>query len=313
MHDESIHAVTGAFGYTGKYITHRLLAAGQKVITLTNSVNRENPFGDRITAYPFNFDHPQKLIESLRGVSVLYNTYWIRFNHKQFTQTDAVRNTLTLFDAAAKAGVRRIVHISIANPAEDSPLEYYRNKALLEKALQQSRTSWAILRPTVLFGKEDILINNIAWTLRHFPLVPIFGFGNYHIQPVYVDDLAELAVEQAHSNQNNIINAVGPETFKYKNLLRLIGKAIGKKRILIPVPPPLGYLGSRLTGLLVNDIIVTRAEITGLMNNLLCVDTPPPCKTRLTDWIKDHAHTLGKKYAGELSRRKNRQKAYQNL
>ena len=313
MADKTIHAVTGAFGYTGKYITHRLLAAGQKVITLTNSVNRENPFGDRVAAYPFNFDQPQKLIDSLRGVSVLYNTYWIRFNHKLFSHADAVRNTLTLFDAAQKAGVHRIVHISIANPSEDSPLEYYRNKAQLEKALQQTSTSWAILRPTVLFGKEDILINNIAWTLRHFPLVPIFGFGNYHIQPVCVDDLAELAVEQGQSTRNNIINAVGPETFKYQDLLRRIGKAIGKKRILVPVPPSLGCLGSRLTGLLVNDIIVTRAEITGLMNNLLCVDTPSSCKTRLTDWIKDHAHTLGKKYAGELTRRKNRQKAYHDL
>jgi NADH dehydrogenase len=98
MTNKVIHAVTGAFGYSGKYITQRLLAEGQEVITLTNSPHRRNPFGDAVQAFPFNFDHPDKLKESLKGVSVLYNTYWVRFNHKTFTHMDAVRNTLPPWD-----------------------------------------------------------------------------------------------------------------------------------------------------------------------------------------------------------------------
>jgi uncharacterized protein YbjT (DUF2867 family) len=144
---QAIHAVTGAFGYSGKYIARRLLAQGYEVRTLTNSPQRRNPFGDSVAAYPFNFDHPDKLTSSLNGVSVLYNTYWVRFNHRHFTHAEAVQNTLVLFDAARKAGVEGIVHLSITNPSAKYNLEYFSGKAELEAALINSGISYAILRP----------------------------------------------------------------------------------------------------------------------------------------------------------------------
>ena len=171
---------------------------GENVITLTNSSSRANPFGGRVRAFPFHFERPDLLVQHLKDVSVLYNTYWVRFG----PHADAVRNTLALFEAAKEAGVERIVHVSITNPSEDSPLEYFRGKAKLEKALVNSGISYAILRPAVLFGKEDILINNIAWTLRHLPVFGVFGDGRYRLQPIYVDDLASLAVEQGKSRAN---------------------------------------------------------------------------------------------------------------
>jgi NADH dehydrogenase len=196
MPKQQIHAVTGAFGYSGKYIARRLLDKGYRVRTLTNSLHRQNPFGDKVERHAFNFDQSEKLVETLKGVTVLYNTYWVRFNHKLFTHQMAVDNTLTLFKCAREAGVERVVHVSITNPLEASQLEYFRGKAILEKALRDSGLSYAILRPAVLFGKEDILINNIAWILRRFPIFGVFGDGNYRLQPIYVDDLASLAVEQ---------------------------------------------------------------------------------------------------------------------
>lgn len=311
MHQQR-HAVTGAFGYSGKYIARRLLDKGDKVITLTNSLDRQNPFGDQITAYPFNFDTPDRLRESLQGVSVLYNTYWVRFNYTTFTHADAVRNSITMFNAAKTAGVERIVHISITNPSEDSHLEYFSGKAKLEKALVDAGVSYAILRPTVLFGKEDILINNIAWILRKFPVFGVFGNGQYRLQPIYVDDLAELAVEQGSSRENVIINAIGPETFTYKKLIQEIGRIIDKRRPVISVPPGLGYIVGTVLGKLVNDVLITREEIEGLMADLLYVDSPPAGKTKLTDWIKKHADSLGKQYASELARRRDRRSEYQS-
>ncbi len=219
MSNPPIHAVTGAFGYSGKYIAKRLLAEGRPVITLTNSTDRANVFGDRIQVFPFHFEQPDELARSLHGVETLYNTYWVRFNHPLFSHADAVRNTLVLFEAARRAGVRRIVHVSITNPAEDSPLEYFSGKARLERALIESGLSYAILRPTVLFGKEDILINNIAWALRHLPVFGVFGDGRYRLQPIYVDDLAELAVRWGDATENVIVNAIGPETFTYRELV----------------------------------------------------------------------------------------------
>ena len=233
MTSREIHMVTGAFGFSGKYIAGRLLDAGHEVRTLTNSPDRENPFEGQVKAYPYNFDDPEKLVQSLTDVSVLYNNYWVRFNYKDFSYNHAVENSLKLFDAAKNAGIKRIVHISITNPSEDSPFEYFSGKAKLEKALIGSGLSYAILRPAVLFGKEDMLINNIAWFLRRFPVFAVFGDGKYRLQPIHVDDLAELAVEQGRTVKNVILDAIGPETFTYRELAQAIGKTIGKRRPII--------------------------------------------------------------------------------
>src|SRR5829696_1451855 len=209
---KEIHAVTGAFGFSGKYIAKRLLNSGVQVRTLTDSPNRKSDIKNNIEVFPYNFDRPEKLAESLRGVSVLYNTYWVRFNYATFKHSIAVDNTLKLFEAARKAGVKRIVHTSITNPSEDSPLEYFSGKAILEKALMESGISYAILRPAVIFGKEDILINNIAWAVRKLPVFGVFGDGQYKLQPIFVDDFAQLAVEQGRSTVTRVIDAIGPET-----------------------------------------------------------------------------------------------------
>jgi uncharacterized protein YbjT (DUF2867 family) len=308
----TFHAVTGAYGYSGKYIAQRLLHEERRVITLTNSLARANPFGDRVKAYPFDFDQPDRLAEHLKGVSVLYNTYWVRFNHRLFKHAHAVRNTLALFEAARKAGVERIVHVSITNPSENSPLEYFRGKAILERGLRESGISHAILRPTVLFGKEDILINNIAWMLRHLPVFGVFGSGNYHLQPIYVDDLAGLAVEQGKSREDTIINAIGPETFTYRELVTKIGELIGKTRPVVSVPRWLGCNLGWVLGAFVGDVVITREEIDGLMADLLHVNAPPAGQTRLTEWVREHADTLGRAYTSELTRRKDRVSAYQS-
>jgi uncharacterized protein YbjT (DUF2867 family) len=309
---DDTHAVTGAFGYSGKYIAERLLAEGQAVVTLTNSTHRRNPFGERLRAMPFYFDQPHRLVECLRGVSVLYNTYWVRFNHRRFTHADAVRNTQILFDAAKEAGVERVVHVSITNPSESSPFEYFRGKARLERALIDSHISYAILRPAVLFGKEDILVNNIAWALRRLPVFGVFGDGEYKIQPIHVDDLAQLAVEQGRSRNNRVIDAIGPETFTYKELVDTIGSIIGKRKPVVSVPPAVGHAVGWVIGKFVRDVMITREEIKGLMANLLYVDSPPAGATRLTEWAAECSSTLGLRYTSELARRRDHQGEYRS-
>ncbi len=316
MADSAVHVVTGAFGYSGKYITTRLLAAGQTVRTLTNSPERANPFGGQVQPFPFDFDQPEQLAEHLRGADVLYNTYWVRFNYgadRSFRHSTAVERLGTLFEAARVAGVRRVVHVSIANPSEDSPLEYYRGKAQVERALRESGLSYAILRPTVLFGPEDILINNIAWLLRHSPVFGVFGSGEYRLQPIYVDDLARLAVEQGARSANTIVDAIGPETFTFRELVRALGAIIGAPRPIISIPPALGLLVGAGVGRLMGDVLITPEEIDGLMLDLLYTNSPPAATTRLTDWAREHAATLGTHYASELARRRDRRTAYDRL
>jgi uncharacterized protein YbjT (DUF2867 family) len=313
MDGQAIHVVTGAFGFSGKYITERLLADGHTVRTLTNSFNRENPFHGRVTAYPYHFNDREKLIGSLSNASVLYNNYWVRFNHRNFSYTQAVENSLKLFDAAKLAGIKRIVHVSITNPSLDSPFEYFSGKAKLEKAIIGSGLSYAILRPAVLFGKEDILINNIAWFLRRFPVFGVFGDGKYRLQPIFVDDLAELAVGQGRKTENVIIDAIGPETFTYRELAKEIGRAIGKHRPIVSVPPIEGYLLGKLVGAFHHDVTITYDEIRGLMADLLYTESLPTGKTKLSVWLKENAASVGLRYSNELKRRGNGMRSYEKL
>ncbi|MDR1958167.1 MAG: NAD(P)H-binding protein [Planctomycetaceae bacterium] len=300
-----IHAVTGAFGYSGRYIARRLLEQGKTVRTLTNSTDRHGEFHGKIETFPLAFDNMPRLRESLTGVSVLYNTYWVRFNHRNFKHSIAVENTKKLFAAAKQAGVRRIVHTSITNPSEDSPLEYFSGKAVLEKVLQDSGIAHTILRPAVLFGNEDILINNIAWLLRRFPVFGVFGDGQYRLQPIFVEDFAALAVDRGAQTGNQILQAIGPETFTYRELVGTISQILlGKKRPLFSIPDGVGLAVGRILGLFTGDVMITRAEIEGLKRNLLYVEAPPAGSTRLTDWLQEHRETVGKNYASELKRRK---------
>ncbi len=295
-------AVTGAFSYSGKYITGRLLERGEEVITLTNHPNRVDPFEGKVKAFPLNFNDQEELIKNLSGVDVLINTYWIRFDKGRNTQPRAVENTKILIQAASKAGVKRIVHISITNPSADSHLPYFWGKAANEKAVTDSGMSYAILRPTVLFGKEDILINNIAWLLRKMPLFGLPGNGSYKLSPVYVDDLAKLAVEAVYSKENYIWDAVGPDEFTFKEMVEVIGKSTNSQKPLIPFPPRLALLAAQFMSLFVNDVMLTPEEVDGLMANLLVSKESPRCKTSLKDWLNENKSTVGRQYASELAR-----------
>ena len=301
-----LHVVTGAFGYSGRYIAARLLAAGHRVRTLTNSPNRLHLFGDRIEAHPFHFDRPDLLTASLEGASVLYNTYWVRFNYGNFSYSQAIENSRILFRTARAAGVGRVVHISITNPSENSPFEYFRGKAVLERELRNSGLSNAILRPALLFGGDGILINNIAWALRHLPVFGVFGSGDYRLQPIYVDDLAELAVAQGSERTTKIIDAIGPETFTYRELVQEISHAIGVRRPIVSLPPRIGYLSAWFLGQVLGDVVITWDEVEGLMEGLLVTQSPPAGRTKLSVWAREHADVLGNRYANELRRRTSR-------
>ena len=275
MEIPELNVVTGAFGYTGKYITSRLLSMGKRVRTLTGHPDRHNPFGNQVRVSPFNFDNQIEQIKSLQGATTLYNTYWVRFSYGEVTVDKAIENTKTLIKAAEEAGVSRIIHISITNASEESSLPYFRGKGILEKAIINSKLSYAIIRPTVIFGPEDILINNIAWFLRRFPLLAIFGSGDYRVQPVFVEDVAEIAVSAAHQNENIIIDAVGPEIYTFDELVRFIANRIHSRAKIIHLRPALALFLSKLVGYMVSDVVLTRDEVKGLMLNLLVSENPP--------------------------------------
>ncbi|MGB9072724.1 MAG: NAD(P)H-binding protein [Terriglobales bacterium] len=292
------NVVTGAFSFSGSYIAARLLAMGEGVRTLTN-----HPRGDAsIEAAPLDFRNAEELTRNLAGAEVLYNTYWVRFAQGAANHEKAVENTKALIHAAEQAGVKRIVHISVANPSSDSPLPYFKGKAAVEELIRSSSLSYAILRPAVVFGAEDILINNIAWLLRRFPVFAIPRTGNYGLQPIFVEDLAALAVEAGHGRANLVMDAVGPETYEYEDLVRLIRSTVGSQSRIVHTSPFFVGLASWFLGKLVHDVVLTKDEVSGLIANLLVSKELPTGQTSLRAWLQDNAGRIGAEYASELKR-----------
>ncbi len=312
-----VHTVTGAYGYSGKYIAKFLLEEGVSVQTLTNSLNREHPFGNRVPAFPLDFERPERLVKPLRNTDVLYNTYWVRFDYDDeqvsFAHDTAVRNSRILLEAAVEAGVERVVHVSITNPSPDSPFPYFRGKAEVEQAVRQSGLSYSILRPALLFGGADILVNNIAWMLRTFPVFGVFGSGRYRVEPIHVRDFASLAVDEGKRREDRTVDAIGPDTFTYRDMVRTIGEAIGAERPIVSIPPWMGTAISTVLGWVLADVPITREEIHGLQAGLLHTDSPPAGSTSLRDWARENRDRLGRTYRSELARRRDRSSSYEDL
>jgi uncharacterized protein YbjT (DUF2867 family) len=301
--DTSIDLVTGAFSYSGSAIAERLLGSGRRVRTLTFHPDRAHPLQSRVQTFPYRFDDPAALIRSLEGVSTLYNTYWVRFDHGQTRFADAIENSRILFAAARSAGVERIVHVSIANPSIQSPLPYFKGKALVEHALAQSGLRYSIVRPTWIFGGErDVLTNNIAWILRRMPVFALPGSGSYPVQPVHIDDLARICIDAASPNGDPVLDAAGPETMPFRDLVALIRSAVNAHAPIIHVPPSVMSAAARGLGLLVRDVILTPDEIRGLMAGLLVSHDPPLGRIAFSNWLDEHKTSVGRSYANELHR-----------
>jgi NADH dehydrogenase len=297
----SIHAITGAFGYSGRAIAERLLARGLPVRNLTAHPDRPDPFGGRVEVRPLPFEDPAALRASLEGVEVLYNTWWVRFAHGDRSHARAVAASQALFDAARAAGVVRVVHVSITRPSLDSPLPYFNGKARVEEALRASGLSHAILRPAVFFGGRDVLLNNIAWLLRRLPVFGLVG-GNYGLRPIHVEDFAALAVAEGERREDVLRDAVGMDAFTFEELVRRIARAVGSRARIVHVPPRVLHAASIVTGWLVRDVPLTRDEIEGLTSGLLESPGPATGEVRLGEWLDAHGDELGREWASELGR-----------
>jgi uncharacterized protein YbjT (DUF2867 family) len=305
--DTQLDLVTGAFSYSGSHIAERLLASGRQVRTLTFHPDRPHPLREQVQAFRYRFDDPVALTGSLEGVTTLYNTYWVRFDHGPTTFASAIANSRMLFDAARRAGVARIVHVSIANPSTDSPLPYYRGKALVERALEEVGLPYSVVRPTWIFGGDhEILANNIAWILRRMPIFAIPGNGRYPVQPVHIDDLVQICLEAADADGNPILDAAGPETMTFEELVQAIRRATGARAQIVHLPPIAMAAAARALGLLVRDVVLTSDEIKGLTAGLLVSHHPPRGRIAFSKWLSEHTPSLGRSYANELQRHYSR-------
>jgi NADH dehydrogenase len=299
--DTGLDVVTGAFSYSGRAIATLLTTEGRRVRTITGHPGRA-PGDSPIVVRPMDFNDQIGLVESLEGATTLYNTYWVRFARGRVDHDLAVANSRALFFAAKRAGVQRIVHVSIMHPEVDSPWPYFRGKALVERALAESEVSFAVLRPSVLFGGDGVLINNIAWLLRNLPVFAVGGRGDYRVRPTHVDDLARLCVDKAAERDNSVTNAVGPERPTFVEMVRTIRDAVGSHAPIIRVPGASMPILSRALGLMLHDVLLTREEYRTMAGGLADFEGRATGTVALSEWISSHADDLGRSYANELTR-----------
>jgi uncharacterized protein YbjT (DUF2867 family) len=297
--DTGLDVVTGAFSYSGRVIAGKLLAGGRRVRTLTGHPERAEP-GSTVEVRPLDFDDPVGLTASLAGATTLYNTYWVRFAHGRIDHPLAVENSRTLFDAARRAGVRKIVHVSILHPSAASPYPYHRGKALVERALAASGIPYAVLRPSVLFDERCILLNNIAWLVRRFPIFAVGGDGSYRLRPIHTDDLAALALEAATWEDDRVVDAVGPDRPRFVDLVGQMRQVLGTRTPIVRVPAPLILAASRVLGAALHDVLLTPDEYHAMAEGLADSDKPATGSIRLDEWLTTHAGGLGTRYANEL-------------
>jgi nucleoside-diphosphate-sugar epimerase len=301
--DTGLDLVTGAFSYSGARIAGLLLDSGRSVRTLTFHPDRSHPLQGRVETLPYRFDDQVALAESLEGVSTLYNTYWVRFDHGRATFDNAIANSRALFCAAKRAGVARVVHVSIANPSLESTLPYYRGKALVELALAEAGVPYSIVRPTLVFGGDrDVLVNNIAWILRRMPVFALPGSGGYRVQPVHVDDLARICEQSTQVEGDAIMDAAGPETMTFGELVRAVRSAVRAHSPIMHLPSAAISAASRALGLLVHDVVLTADEISGLTAGLLVSHDAPLGRIAFSNWLAENSGSIGGAYANELQR-----------
>jgi NADH dehydrogenase len=173
---------------------------------------------------------------------------------------------------------------------------------VLEERLQASGVRHSIVRPTLLFGPNDVLVNNLAWFLRRVPLFGIFGRGRYRLQPVHVDDVARICVDDVGPLEESVaVDAAGPERYEFREFVRLIRDAVRSRALLLPMPPAVALAVSRLAGLALRDVVLTRDEVAALTSELLMSESATGTIS-FSAWVRDHGPELGRRYVNDLRR-----------
>lgn len=301
--DSGTDLVTGAFSYTGSHIARQLLERGRAVRTFTYHPDRPHPLQGSVDVRHYRFEDPDALAGDLEGVTTLYNTYWVRFDRGRPDFDHAVENSRILFEAARRAGVERVVHVSVSNPSASSPLAYYRGKALVEQKLREAGISYAIVRPTWVVGGEcEVLANNIAWLLRKMPVFAVPGDGSYRVQPVHADDVARICVESGRPGPDLTVDAAGPQTLSFDEAVRGIRDAVGSRAAILHLPPRAVHAMSRLLGVVLRDVLLTPEELAGLMEEALVSHESPLGRVSFSEWLAADGAHLGRSYMNEMRR-----------
>ncbi len=244
--------VTGASGFVGRHAVPALLAAGHQVVAMVRTptageaVLGRLPAGRRVAIETRIGDVTQAetLPAVMAGIDAVLHLVAIprdfdggaRLRHVNLDGTRAI------IAAMQVAGVRRLIHMGAMGVVDDPNLHYASSKAKAEGLVRDSGLDWTILKPSLQFGEGDGFFNIVAGLVRTSPgFVPVPGDGNARFQPIHVDDVAEVVIRSL-ADPTTIAGAFelgGPRYWTYREITREVLAALGKRRLIVPVPVPL--------------------------------------------------------------------------
>lgn len=278
--------VTGAAGFSGSRIVARLVQEGETVRALVRDPARARPrLPERgVEIVTGDTTRPETLPPAMRGVETVIHAAFITADRKQgpganyhLTNVDGTENMVA---AAKQAGVRRIVVLSGLGTRPDKPGTYMQGRYLAEQAVIQSGLAWSILGPSIQFGRGAAFFKGLADLIRGVPVVvPMVGNGKRQFQPVWVEDVARCVVMMARQPERydgQRIEIGGPAIYTYAQILDLLMRAMGKRRIKLPGPVPFVRLGAAVMTAVLPKPPITPAAI-GLFSfeNVAGLDSVP--------------------------------------
>lgn len=284
----NVALVTGAFGNTGSKIAQLLRADGREVRTITAHAPTE-----RGGIEVFGFDDQR----AFDGVDTFVNTFWMRTGDPGSHGTrysEAVARAEQLITSAAAAGVRRIVHLSVAHADHPAGAKYpyFVAKARIERLLRDTEVAHTIVRPALIFGGTSGMVEQLAMVLRRAPVFGVAGDGQYRVRPVHVDDVARLCATHIDGPDSVTLDAVGPDRPTFDELVRLVAAALGRRARIVHLPAGLVIAAGRLLGVVARQDLLTGDELRSTMEGLADTDGPSTGTVSLAAWLTEHGATL---------------------
>lgn len=250
--------VLGGTGFIGRHICEKLVQAGHEVMVPTRKLENARLIQTlpRLQPIVCNVHDAAALSAAVSGHDALINLVAILHGSEAEFERVHVSLPRSIVAACKAAGVARVVHISSLAASVDAPSRYLRSKGRGEQVWQDSGLDVCILRPSVVFGAGDRLLNVFAALQKIFPFVPLAS-AQAQFQPVWVDDVAQAALRclGLNDSQNEskvsrfgegqkakIFELAGPATMSLRDLFELAGRCVGAQRPIWPLPASLGRL-----------------------------------------------------------------------
>ena len=233
--------VTGPTGFLGRRVVQKLLDHNYQVRCLVRSPGRERilPQGS-VDVYYGDIDNPEALISACRGVEQVIHLVAVIRQGKEATFDSVNRVGVQNVVAAAKeaGSVGQFIHVSAVGAVNNPEFPYLQSKWEGEQTVIDSGLPYTIIRPSIIFGRGDEFLNSLAALVRVFPMVPIISSGRNRLQPIWVDDVAQcIALSLSrHDLQGHILELGGPEQLSYNEIVRIVSRTMGRRRVHLHVP-----------------------------------------------------------------------------